>query len=539
MFQNIKKFFLKLDTRILFCGLVVILFFLNFYTKTFFYGPRSIHQWRQADCYSIAKNYYEEGMHFFEPKIHYQGVKEGRAVSECPLLNYSAAGLWKLFGEHAFIYRLLEYLIFISSMYVLLITLFKQYKSTLLSFFSISIFLTSPLLVYYCANFIADVPALSFSIICFCFFYRFYHGQTKNYFYLSVLFGALAVLLKASAIMGISLVLFFSLVDLLGLTKFFKTEKLFVKKIVPLLTLLISGLIVFVWYRFALQYNNNSNNNIFLLTVLPIWEMDEADILYNLKVLFNNLFPVFLNKPTLFIFFSLVIYVLANFKKLSAFLKYSFVFSVLFFLAYLLFFFQVFNVHDYYLNNLMFFPMVTLFCVVHIVSQTDFVLNNIKFVRLFFFCFLTFNAFHAAAIYRLRLVDDDKMVHWFPFVSEDESKLYKYMRWDYLNNVGRIEDFEPELRKHGIKREDFVLSMPDGSFNISLQFLDQKGFPIAQNHFKEDSMVMDPFFNKHIKYLILSDTNLKRQRAYQRHADKFETFFIKNNIEVLKFKSEF
>src|SRR6188768_4374760 len=88
-------------------GMVILLFFLNFYSKTLFFRPSSTHQWRQTDCLSITKNYYEEGMHFFEPKIHYQGPKDGHAVSELPILNYTVAALWKVFGEHEFIYRLL------------------------------------------------------------------------------------------------------------------------------------------------------------------------------------------------------------------------------------------------------------------------------------------------------------------------------------------------------------------------------------------------------------------------------------------------
>src|SRR4051812_40000420 len=93
-------------------AILAALFFLYAYNKTLFYRPSSIHQWRQTDCLSITKNYYEEGLNFFQPKIHFQGVKDGKAVSEFPVLNYTVAQLWKIFGEHEFIYRLLEYLIF-------------------------------------------------------------------------------------------------------------------------------------------------------------------------------------------------------------------------------------------------------------------------------------------------------------------------------------------------------------------------------------------------------------------------------------------
>ncbi len=515
---------------------IVALFFLNFYSKTIFYRPGSIHQWRQADCLSITKNYYEEGMHFFEPKIHYQGPVEGKAVSEFPILNYTVAFLWKIFGEHEFIYRLLEYIIFLTSVFILFNTLLRFYRSALLAFFTVSIFLTSPLLAYYSLNFIADVPALSIGIICFCCFMRFYNTKQLKFFYIALLLGTLAVLIKASALIGLSVLLFFSLVDILRLNKFFGTEELFVKKTIPLVTIFLAVVSIIAWYRFALAYNDNNSNNIFLLTVLPVWEMKEGQLIYNLKVLFNNLFPLFLNKPMFFLFMALVLFVSARFRELNSFLKYSFIFSASFFVLYLLFFFQVFSVHDYYLNNLMIFPVITFLCFSHIISKTEFLSNNAAFAKLFIICVVIFNSLHAAAVYRLRTVEDDKLIYWFPFISEDEGKLAKYLAWDYGNAIKHVEEITPELRKHGIKREDLVLSIPDQSFDISLYFMDQKGFPIARDHFMIDITIMDRFLTKGIKYLVMSDTTLKQQAAFKRVANHFETLFTKDHVEVFRFK---
>jgi len=532
MFNSIFK------KNILLLLFVVCLFFLNFYTKTLFYRPGSIHQWRQADCLSITKNYYEEGFHFFSPKIHYQGPVDGKAVSEFPILNYTVACLWKVFGEHEFIYRLLEYLIFLTGIFFLFNTILRFYKSPLLAFFTASVFLTSPLLAYYSLNFIADVPALSIGIISFCCFLTFYNTKRVKFFYWALFLGTLAVLVKASAVMGLSVLLFFSLADILRLNKVLGTEGLFVKKTLPLVSILVAISCIIAWYRFALSYNDNNSNNIFLLTVLPVWEMDEDQLIYNLKFLFNNHFPVFLNKPMFFFFITLVIFVSAKFRELNSFLKYSFVFATLFFISYLVFFFQVFSVHDYYLNNLMIFPVITFLCFAHIISKTNFVLNNIAFVRLFIICVVLFNALHAAAVYRLRTVEDDKLVYWFPFISEDESKLAKYLFWDYSHSIKRIEGFTPELRKHGIKRNDLILSIPDQSFDISLYFMDQKGFPISRDHFMNDTTVAERFLKRKVKYLVMSDTTLKKEIAFKRIAGRFETLFTKDEVEVFRLKEE-
>jgi hypothetical protein len=513
--------------------LVIILFFLNFYTKTLFFRPGSVHQWRQTDCLSIAKNYYEEGMNFFQPRIHYQGVEDGKAVSECPILNYTAAALWHIFGEHEFIYRLLEYIIFLLAIYTLFNTLLLFSHSIILSLFTVSIFLTSPLLAYYGLNFIADVPAFSMGIISFCLFYRFYHHKRLFNFYLALVIGMLAVLIKASALVGYSLVLFFSLIDLLQVNRFFCTQKLFYKKLAPAIAICASLLIIFAWYRFAIVYNGHNSNNIFLLTVLPIWEMDEQQLIYNLKILFNNLFPVFLNKPIFFLVMSAAIFVAGKFRQLDVFLRYAFAFSAIFFLCYLLFFFQVFGVHDYYLVNIMVFPVITMFCLVSILAKSGFVQNNGAFARTFLILSIVFNSFHCAAIYRLRTIEDDKMVYWFPFISEEEKNLAKYFFWDYGNSIEHIEDFKPVLRQAGIKRTDHVLSIPDFSFDISLYFMDQKGYTITRDHLVNDSTVLDPFMKK-VRYLILSDTTLKHTKAFRRMRPKMLHYFSRDHVDVYK-----
>lgn len=516
---------------------VILLFFLNFYSKTLFYRPSSIHQWRQTDCLSIAKNYYEEGMNFFQPKIHFQGAEDGKAVSEFPILNYTVAALWKVFGEHEFIYRLLEYLIFLCAMFFLYNTIIRFYGSVWLAFFSAGLFFTSPLLTYYSLNFIADVPAMSVGLIGFCCGLKFYHTGNLKSFYWALGLGTLAVLMKASALMGLSILIFCAMVDIFNLNKFFGLKKLFSTKTAPLVSIIVAAGAILAWYRYALYYNAYDSNHVFLLTVLPIWEMGEEQLIYNLKKLFNDLFPVFLNRPMFFLFIGLVIYVASKFKKIDAYLRLAFLSSGLYFIFYILFFFQVFTVHDYYLTNLMIFPAITLICFAQLMHQSGALKESMAFVRAFVIVVMAFNALYSAAIYRLRMIEDDKMTYWYPFISDDDAKLAKYLFWAYGNGIGRIEDIKPVLRAHGIKREDKVLSIPDMSFDISLYFMDQKGYTIAREHLINDTTVADRFFKRNIKYVVLSDTNLKREIAFRRVQDKLEPFFMYNDkVQVFKVK---
>jgi hypothetical protein len=128
------------------------------------------------------------------------------------------------------------------------------------------------------------------------------------------------------------------------------------------------------------------------------------------------------------------------------------------------------------------------------------------------------------------------MVYWFPFITREESELFKYLFWDYGNAIKRIEEFEPVLREHGIKREELILSVPDQSFDISLYFMDQKGYTISREHFMLDSTVADRFIDMNLRYLVLSDTNLKTYPAFGHLAPHLEHFFTKKDVQVFKFK---
>lgn len=472
-------------------------------------------------------------MHFFSPEIHSLNAPAGKAVSECPLLSYAVAFLWKVFGEHEYIYRLLEYFIYVLAVFILFNTLSRFFKLHVLSFFVVSILLTSPLLVFYSFNFLSDVPALSFNIMCFCFLFSFYKTKAAPYFYLALFVGMVAVLLKPSALLGLSLLIFIALVDLVRLNKLLGIDKLFKRKFIPFLLITVSLILIKSWYDFALQYNT-FNNGIFLLTILPIWEMTEGLVLENLKLLANNLFPVFLNRPMFALFFCCVFYVVFNFKKLDVFLKISFIFSSVFFIFYILFFFQVLTVHDYYLVNLFIFPVISAFCFASIISQNGFL--QTKFAVFIMSVIFIFNAFYSAVFYRLRMIEKDNIAAWYPFVSKDDIDAADYRQWDYQRTFKPLDSIRPVLRKLGIKRTDLFVCIPDGSPNISLYFMDQKGYTISPYRATTDSTCIKSYFDENIKYVLLLDQDLKKEKCFQTVSGKLESIFRKANAEIFKLK---
>lgn len=494
--------------------LLVVLFGLYLfygYGKMYKSRPHSIHQWRQTDCLSFTKNYYEEGMHFFSPKIHWQGDGDGKAVSELPIINYSVAVLWKIFGEHEFIYRFLELIIYTIALLLLFVGIYEVSRSYFYAYIGTLFIATSPLLAYYSFNFLADAPALSFSIMGLSAFMLFVYRRSLKWFYLAVLTATLAALLKASAASVLLITGLISLLDLLNIRVTAGGQALFSKKTIPLIVFPVCGILIVWWYRWALAYNNNNSDGVFLMGFLPVWSLDNFKILETARFLVNEQLGTAFNKGALFIISGLFIWLLLSFKKLELFLRVALITSFLFFVAFILLFFKVFNVHDYYLVTQVIFPVVLIICFGALLRQ-----EQISFsprLNILMVIFIGYSAYYACSVYRLRNFEDSKIAKTFLGATNDEASYWRWFHWHYGNTYKPLEDITPYLRSIGIERSDKVVSIPDPSFNVTLYLMDQKGFTGMGVADYSDTTFIKNDIGKGARYLVINDTALKKEKG--------------------------
>ena len=85
-----------------------------------------------------------------------------------------------------------------------------------------------------------------------------------------------------------------------------------------------------------------------------------------------------------------------------------------------------------------------------------------------------------------------------------ELRYYGWPNDGHIANTKSLETITPYLRSIGINRNDKVLFMNDGSFNISLYLMDQKGYTAA--NFFSDEVISDRIYK--VDYLIINDTSL-------------------------------
>ncbi len=468
-----------------FLALFVAMSFYYRLDRTMFYRPQSLHAWRQTDCLSITQNYYQRNNSFWEPEIYNQLSDDGhsgKTAGEFPLLYYVVALLWKLVGKSEFLYRL----IVLSISFTGLFALFKFSKEVLKNnvqalFVSLGLY-TSVTYVYYSANFLPNIPAFSLAVMAWYFIWMFYKTNKAKFLWTAMLFFALGMLLKVSS--GISFVALFgwAFIELLR-----KKEKriLFKKPLLQLLPFLAVIISVLAWYLYAGHYNRLHQGYYTFNNVWPIWQISDkkiADIIHRANLLTR---PAFMHISMYYVLAGMWVYVMATYKKRSVFLNYLLVVIPLGSILYVLMWFQAFDVHDYYWIDL--YVNVLLVWILFFKTIGTHKWFNSKIVNILIIGFLLFN------MVKCNQLLNSRYSGW-------KNSLYN----NYFRTVGELE---PVLLKHGIKSDDKVISIPDGSINITLYLMNRQGYTNFNSNFDKPG-TFQYRINEGAKYLVVNDTTV-------------------------------
>ncbi len=494
---------IKIDSRIYFWGLVVILFLVYAYQKILLFPAHSIHSWRQGDCLSLAANFMDNN-NPFAPSIHNyisDGNTSGKSAGEFTGMYYLMGKLWNVFGIQIWMYRLANYGLLVFACFSLFKVLNRYWNSVYWSL-TVSLFvLTSPLIVFYTPNFLTDITALSFSIYGWAFFLQYLENKENKKFYWALFLFLLAALFKITAAVSLLSIGGIYLLELIG---FFKSEKSFFdRKWKFFCCFLVSLLAIASWYIYAEYYNKIHGGKYTFNSLWPLWGLDDTQ--------YHNAIKFFLD-ITIHQFFHKLILVVLVVLSLTAFIitftKSKRIFTLLFLIflgytLYIIFWFGALENHDYYFINLFTLPLIILAINIHYLLKF---LQNKKLILVSagvsFFLFVLGTVYTASSI-RLRYAEKltvGKSLSTFFF---DRNQL---LFWNWTASTQRnkgIFTIEKYNRKIGIKKSDLVICYPDNSFNYSLFYINQKGWTTYKNnnYLKEpiDVMIKDG-----AKYLIIN-----------------------------------
>lgn len=443
MFKDIRNYYHSI--------IIVITIFIGL---SIYYGldywmvqkPCSVHVWRQTDCASYALNYYQNNRSFFSPQVHHRHAIDGSTVSEFPIIYYTASKFYSLFGFHDYYIRWIDYFIFFCAL--LCLTLMSNYfiKNKILASFPAILLMMSCVIVYYAANYLPDVPALSCALIGFYFFTRYTHFSKNLDFTFTIIFSTLASLLKISSALLFVCIILFSIYQ-----RFILKNKQYSRA--NFFTIISGVLVVLSWLFYVNIYNEMGQFFGNLQGTLGIWLCDKNMILYIIKRTFEEWIPALGSRKLWILFLPAMIYVIYHWKKLNHTLQFVLPFLLVGCIFYLIAWFAVFNVHDYYFINVFAFPVLLSIAFFSIIEQ------NLSAKQLKIFLVLSMILFVMTA-------------------EDTEAQFYnrKYNAdWNSSPPKG-FYNIEPYLRSLGIDRHQLIYSPSDASTNITLYFANNPGW---------------------------------------------------------------
>jgi hypothetical protein len=483
--------------------------------------PVSVHQWRQTDCLSLADNYYEGNWNLFSPSLHLlfsDQESSGKSAGEFPILYYIVALLWKVFGKHEFIFRLLTVSISFAGLFSLFKLSYSLLKDLFWSLATVVFLFSSPIYVYYSNNFLINVPAFSFMLIALWFFHQFWQTGKNNQLYLSMLFFLLVGLLKISTLMSFVIIGLIFLLETLNYVKFKTKGRVFTQPLKQGASFLVVIAGVVIWYLYASHYNSVHGGKYTLNYIQTYWSTGLDQIHAALKSLKNFIVFQVMSLPSFLYIILCLLYLVANFRKLEMIWRIAIPVLMIGYYCFIMLFFYSLNSHDYYHIDFLIIPLVIHLAFLRFLHLKEEHIFKSVLSKYFFSAFLFWNVFYCANNMQMRF--------WGPGEANSSRQLlaakvdvdgWAYYHWAYKNKA--YETVTPVLRDMGIKRSDAVICPDDFSYSITLYLMDQVGWTNVDSQLKDSASIADRIRHG-AKYMMVVDTAIEHQsflKSFERH----------------------
>jgi len=427
------------------------------YDRILFEPPQSIHQWRQADCLSLTTNYYQDKNPFFKPSMHYLGIDgTGQTVSDFPIIYYLVAKIWAITGKEVWVYRFVVLLLFFLGLLALMKAIELEIRNSIAGIFVGLLLFTSPVLVYYGSNFLMNIPAFSFACLGLYQFFKFKSTGFNKYLWWLGIFYLLAGLLKVSALLSFVAICLVFLIDLVGIRP--KQNAVFRGTWKEAMGLCSVVIIVLLWLTYAQHYNAKHTGGIFLIGILPIWNLSTETIAKTFEYISHH-FRWDYFRPFIGIFLAIAAIVVSVFhKSIDSSIRFISAMMCLGALAFMILFFEALMHHDYYVIDLYLLVPVLLLAFFMVLKE-----KLPRFYRSYLFAFILLAM----------------LIHSLDFANR---RIFERYDLQGLSNHDHREIFQafaeigPTLKDLNIGPDAKVLSLSDYSINITLYLMNRKGW---------------------------------------------------------------
>lgn len=480
-------------------ALMLLVYCSYYYPKMYKELPARIHEWAQADRYSLAINFYDRGMNFFLPATNNQNSINGVVGVEFPIQAYLAAALGHIFGrEHiSECFRLLDILISCTGLLFLFLTCYKATKDFIFSILPPFFIFCSPVFIFYSGGYMPDTAAAACAFIAFYYVYSYIAIRpSKRDFIMALIFLTLGTLIKTSV--GVYLLGFigYAFIRRVLYHKKFDTKESVLFFIISLFAIAIP-----IAYYFYNKHLNETYKSTLFLSKIMMFEND-ADVQQYINNFKGDIGKQYLVQPQYAMFVAVVaagivcLYNSAKGKKLllltSIFLLGALSMGIL--MGHQLI------VHDYYFVSI-FLPFIAFAFLVSTIAIREQVEGQLarRAMRTGIFASLLIVSIFAG--YRIELI---MKPNYMPFA--------QWYRHYWMEKGAVIMD---ELH---IPKEEKILALNELAPNLTLVYFDRKGYiyPWMDWDRKNAAAIEQYMHERNVKIMVCEDqiaTGLENETA--------------------------
>lgn len=468
--------------------------------------PQAHHLWRQADCISLAWNYYDTTWNLFEPAVHNQFAKDnlsGRSAGEFPLLYWFVGLLWRITGPSELLYRSCLFVFHVLGTIALFDAVRRISGSAFWAGCIALLVHVSPVLVYFSVAFLTDVPAFDLVLIGWWCVVRYGEEHRIGWWWKAVTCFALAMLLKMTAGMSLVALTIVLLSATIWRTRPSTLWSLFAGSIREWSPVLFGYAAVLAWYAYAAHYNALYEAKYTFNALWPIWDLDAVSRERVWRVGVDILLPQLLDRSLqVVMLFAALVFLLRirrQHRQIVLFVG-ALLMGVL---LYILFWFQALDNHDYYFINPMILVVVIAVLAVHTLQRDHPGAARSPWVRAAAIGLLLYNMAYTNTNMAMRYDGSGQLsvMELWPRPSTKEV--------DHWNGVGlgplkELVHIRPALAALGISPGDKVIFLDDGTINASLVLMGNRGWT-SFGWGVLDPGVIERLIERGARYLLFAD----------------------------------
>lgn len=317
--------------------------------------PLGIHQGAQADRASIAFNYARVDMNILKPRVMETGTQDGVTPCEFPLINYTAAVYYRLFGYHPFGYRFIMWCLAAIGTWAVFDLFFRWFRQILPAIILCFTWYSGSILAFYTPGFLPDTASMAFMCLALRqWFINLSNPSVKRIWYF-FLFASLAGLIKFTALI---------FVIAIGIAEL--TEKLRGRKNGAMLVAAAGVFVpVVLWYLYCKWLERKVGGSYFLMQWVMPSNIDEFKAWF--EIYFHNWFKQTYHSAQWILIAAG--FVLVGFIRVESRLKTFSLLSLPGVIAFFVLMEGQFRYHDYYIIAMLPFAILPMGAVYEMIRQ--------------------------------------------------------------------------------------------------------------------------------------------------------------------------